>query len=75
MSGRASGRPVIGPGEQRETRRRIVAHRRDLDLSPRERVVGHRAGNSAEHCTETTGGSCLALYANPLERPAWQPSR
>jgi hypothetical protein len=32
------GRPVVGPGEQRETRRRIVARGRDLRLSPGERV-------------------------------------
>jgi hypothetical protein len=35
---RAARRPVVGPGDQRKTRSWIVARRRDLRLSPGERV-------------------------------------
>jgi hypothetical protein len=38
MSGRASRGTVVGPLDQAETRRRIVARGRDLCLSPGQRA-------------------------------------
>jgi hypothetical protein len=56
--------PWVGPGEQGETRRRIVARRRDLRLSPGERSLlfaHHALGNGSSGMTGSSADTEVSV--------------